>query len=250
MKTIFRGALSLFILIFFAGGAFGESSEIERIRAKLKSIVIPKIEFKKATLEEAIEFLRKAAWENDKEEKQPHWRGVPMIYLPGPQPSERDKEIFGEEFEDQITLELTDCRLGPALKFTSKLAGCYPVVTNLGLVVTSPFTGFLEYDKDDPNALEMKRKLRETIIPELDFTDVTIHEAIDFLRLKSGINFVVLPGSDGKRLGRPFITLKLRKIPVGEALDFICQVSGLHWFGVRGHAVVIAPGSAKAPEKE
>lgn len=108
------------------------------------------------------------------------------------------------------------------------------------------------------------RKLREIIIPVIDFENTTLEEAVDFLRLrcieldaneavatKKGLNFVMVPlkdlvlvdplaagtpktGIGGLRIS----SLKLRNIPIGEALKYICQATGTR-FEVDDHAVNI-----------
>jgi hypothetical protein len=108
------------------------------------------------------------------------------------------------------------------------------------------------------------RKLREIIIPVLDFENTTLEEAVDFLRLrcieldaneavatKKGLNFVMVPFKDlvlvdPLAAGTPktgigglrISSLKLRNIPIGEALKYICQATGTR-FEVDDHAVNI-----------
>jgi hypothetical protein len=108
------------------------------------------------------------------------------------------------------------------------------------------------------------RKLREIIIPSIDFEDTSLEEAVDFLRLrcmeldaneadaaKKGLNFVMVPlkdlvledpsvaGTSDAGIGDLRITaLRLRNIPIGEALKYICQASGTR-FEVDDHAVNI-----------
>lgn len=111
------------------------------------------------------------------------------------------------------------------------------------------------------------RKLREIIIPIIDFEDATLEEAVDFLRLrcmeldaneadpvKKGVNFVVAPtkeavvdpsadGSpEGGIKGPRIQSLRLRNVPLGEALKYICQASGTR-FEIDDHAVNIVSGA-------
>jgi hypothetical protein len=108
------------------------------------------------------------------------------------------------------------------------------------------------------------RKLREIIIPIIDFEDTTLEEAVDFLRLrcmeldanesdpaKKGVNFVVAPlqelapvdpfaeGTPGAVVKGPRIgALRLRSVPLGEVLKYICQATGTR-FEIDDHAVNI-----------
>jgi hypothetical protein len=108
------------------------------------------------------------------------------------------------------------------------------------------------------------RKLREIIIPIMDFENTTLEEAVDFLRLrcmeldaneadaaKKGLNFVLAPLQDVAPVdplaagtpdagigGLRIRVLQLRNVPVGEALKYICQATGTR-FEVDDHAVNI-----------
>jgi hypothetical protein len=108
------------------------------------------------------------------------------------------------------------------------------------------------------------RKLREIIIPIMDFENTTLEEAVDFLRLRcieldtneadaarKGLNFVMAPSkdlvlADPLAAGTPdagigglrISSLKLRNVPIGEALKYICQATGTR-FEVDDHAVNI-----------
>jgi hypothetical protein len=111
------------------------------------------------------------------------------------------------------------------------------------------------------------RKLREIIIPVIDFEDTSLEEAVDFLRLrcieldaneadavKKGLNFVIAPAKEpavdpfAERapeagIKSPLIpSLRLRNVPLGEALKYICQATGTR-FEVDDHAVNIVSGA-------
>lgn len=111
------------------------------------------------------------------------------------------------------------------------------------------------------------RKLREIVIPIMDFQDTTLEEAVDFLRLrcmeldakeadaaKKGLNFVIAPtkgpavdpfaeGTPEAGIKSPLIqSLRLRNVPLGEALKYICQATGTR-FEIDEHAVNIVKGA-------
>ena len=97
-------------------------------------------------------------------------------------------------------------------------------------------------------------KLNSIIIPRIDFEECTVEEAVDFLRLRSmeldatepnpakkGINLVVLLPAEGlppepRRIGE----LKLRNVPLGRALQYICEITRLR-YSVDDTAVILAP---------
>ncbi|MFN5580016.1 MAG: hypothetical protein ACK49X_10420, partial [Akkermansiaceae bacterium] len=120
-------------------------------------------------------------------------------------------------------------------------------------------------------------KLRNIIIPRIDFEDRTVEEAIDYLRLrageldvseldpaKKGINLVIrrpksnslggglvpaegeLPAGEdllggGGDLGAARIDeLRLRNVPLGVALTYICDKTNYR-YKVRNQVVVLSP---------
>jgi hypothetical protein len=117
--------------------------------------------------------------------------------------------------------------------------------------------------KDGP----IMQKLREIIIPKMDFEDCTLEEAVDFLRLRcieldsketdpnrKGVNFIIAPlaeptadpfASDPPKPGtrrRLIQSLKLSNVPISEALKYICQATGTR-FEIDDFAVNILDGA-------
>ncbi len=115
----------------------------------------------------------------------------------------------------------------------------------------------------------LPEKLRSIVIPVIDFEDTSVEEAIDFLRLRSreldvatsdpsrkGINFVVrkpkagavVDGSDdGATLGGSrdpgalrIKELRLRNVPLGEALKYICEATRLR-YKIDDYAITLVP---------
>ncbi|MFC7339508.1 hypothetical protein ACFQY0_20115 [Haloferula chungangensis] len=101
------------------------------------------------------------------------------------------------------------------------------------------------------------QKLKNIIIPVIDFEDTSIQEAIDFLRIRSieldtwemnpdfkGINFVIRqPRGDGGDFGAARIKqLRLRNVPLAEALDYICESTRMRW-STDDFAVTIKPAT-------
>ncbi|MEY4570643.1 MAG: hypothetical protein RLZZ398_2082 [Verrucomicrobiota bacterium] len=114
----------------------------------------------------------------------------------------------------------------------------------------------------------IERKLREIIIPGLDFENTSLEEAIDFLQVrcseldinepnpaKKGLSFVVVKSRELTKVapipeGTPdtgtkelqIESLRLRNIPLGEALKHICEATGTR-FEIDGQAVKIVIGA-------
>jgi general secretion pathway protein D len=119
----------------------------------------------------------------------------------------------------------------------------------------------------DSGATYILQKLRDIVIPVIDFEDTSVEEAIDYLRVRSielddeadpdrrGINFFLRSPQDGgggeddgldagggaQPVGtRRINELRLRNVPLSEALNFITEATDLRW-SVDDFAVTIKP---------
>jgi general secretion pathway protein D len=110
----------------------------------------------------------------------------------------------------------------------------------------------------------LSQKLKEIIIPELNFTDVDVADAIGYLeeqsraldREKIGVNFVLktassesaAPAVDGNNAATSppsvnrSLTLSLRNVPLDEVLRFITNLTNLR-YEVEEYAVYILPST-------
>jgi len=115
------------------------------------------------------------------------------------------------------------------------------------------------------------QKLKNIVIPVIDFEDTSVEEAIDYLRVRSieldtleldptkkGINFVIrkpqggaaaedgLDAGGGAAAAAPGAArineLRLRNVPLAEALNYICEATRLRW-SVDDFAVTIKPAT-------
>ncbi|MEP4079580.1 hypothetical protein [Haloferula sp.] len=99
------------------------------------------------------------------------------------------------------------------------------------------------------------QKLRNIIIPVIDFEDVSIEEAIDYLRVRSieldvmeldpeqkGINFVIRRSRSSNVGSARISKLRLRNVPLAEALNYICEATRLRW-STDDFAVTIKPAT-------
>lgn len=99
---------------------------------------------------------------------------------------------------------------------------------------------------------ENEKKLAEIILPKVEFQEVRLGDAIAFLRDQSrkldkstddenlkGLNFLLIPG-ENPEVSEILITLKLKNVPLGEALRYTTSLANLK-FKVEPHVVVIRP---------
>jgi general secretion pathway protein D len=93
---------------------------------------------------------------------------------------------------------------------------------------------------------DIDQKLK-SIFLSLDFNNATIEEATNFLHSESqqidpdhkGINFIILPVASST--AKP-ISLTLNKVPLGEALRYICQIANVK-YKIQDYAISIVPFS-------
>lgn len=127
----------------------------------------------------------------------------------------------------------------------------------------SPSAGAPGIVKRDPARAFIQNKLNTIIIPRIDFEDVTVEEAIDFLRLraveldvsekdpaKRGINFVIRNPRPAAATAGPAPTirrLRLKNVPLAMMLKYVCDQTNRH-YTVDETAIVISPKNEAGAE--
>jgi len=114
--------------------------------------------------------------------------------------------------------------------------------------LVDPATGKPVGAKPADEASPLQAKLARIILPSVVFADVPVSEAVEYLRRKSqdldttttdpnqkGVNIIVKAGG---KTAEARITLDLKNIPLGEALRYVAQLSGLQLV-VEPHAVLL-----------
>lgn len=216
------------------------------IETKLQKIIIPRISFENTRLSEAVDFLRVRSLELDSAESGPDEKGVNFMVK---MPRDRVEPVIAE-------LDLKNVPLGTALKYICELTEMSYSAEEFAVVLRPE----AKAEKKEPVDLKkspVEIKLREIIIPVVNFENTAIEDALEFLRMRSteldektvdpnkkGVNFVLRP-AEGEKL--PVIPgLRLRNVPISVALDYICQVTGTRW-QADDHAVVITPAVVDDP---
>lgn len=190
---------------------------------KLSTIVLPQVEFRGASLEEAIEFLRIKSRQFDTSTTDDKQKGVPIILRKedGPPVS--------------IGVNLTNIPLVEALRYVTELADYQYQVTAYAVLVqkrgqnAKPPAATPDGAGRPPVAAGNAHAVGQIIIPEIKMRGASLEEAVEFIRLKSrdmdphqqGANIIIKPG--GKANAR--ITLDLKDIPVLEALHYIAELA-------------------------
>jgi bla regulator protein BlaR1 len=219
----------------------------ELLQQKMKSLIIPSINFNDATVEEAVQLLNQRSQALDTSEADPAKRGVYFRLLsPG--------AIAGEPVElPKITLQLQDMPLSAVLQHICDAANLYYSVSDK-VVILFPGgkrTVNVGAPKNSPAQELLQQKMNSLIIPTINFNNATVEEAIQFLLQQSqaldtnesdpqkrGVNFALqLPDSADASLK---VSMRSQNLPLVAALQSICDAANLQ-FTVTDQAVVISP---------
>jgi hypothetical protein len=233
----------------------------KNIIAKLNKIIIPKIEFREATVRECIAFLHQKSVELDPAPDVAR-RGVGIDSKTDPEPAGTLPPGFTpapggavvSPDDTKISLSLTNIPLGDAIHYIAFLGGMKAGFDSHGLLFEPLAAG--QGLKDDPlnpsfnggNNRAMTAKLDRIIIPEIEIREASLDQVIAFLRQKSieldalekdpakkGVNIFFKPGDPGTK----FI-FSLTNIPLGEALSCVARTAGCKLI-IDPHAVVLEP---------
>lgn len=250
---------------------------------RAEEIILPKVEFKEATLKEAVEFFRVKSRTNDGSGK-----GVNITLS-------SDAENSGV----RLTLSLKDVPLSEALRYTAELS-------NMELTADE-FTLFLKKKQDEkpkpearaPVKSEAWEKAGKIILPRVKFSYTTVTDAVEFLNTKAkemdpeknGVTILLVQrklrafGEDAKTVGRTRIsygspsqpprapdstgqntdaekpkttivlspeasggdaqvTLDLTDVPLTEALRYVAELAGMELVA-DPQALILRPRSAE-----
>jgi hypothetical protein len=210
-------------------------------QATAEEILLPWVDFKEATVREAIDYLRKKSKELDIEHKD-------SLVLLRPNAGADAK----------ITLSLRNVTILDALKHVVELADLELRAEPFALVVqpaTSPRPEILKLppvpEPGTPEAALMDRA-KKLILPQLAWHETTTDEGVNYLRVRSaqfdpdglGVNIVV-KHSAKSRSAR--ISIAATDVTVNEMLVRLAQLSGLE-LGVHASAFYLHPPTARVAE--
>jgi hypothetical protein len=212
-----------------AGKVPGEpaSGGVKSVRKKAERIIIARLVFRGATLQEAVDFLRKKSIDLDNLEENPSEKGVNfVIKSPNPQAAEA-----------RLTLSLANVSLMDAATHVALLAGLELVTEQYALVMqprgmSDPKATLDPENKAAPGpAAAIRRKAETIMIPRLELREATLAESVDFLRRrvrdldpeKLGVNIVL---QNAPNPG-PRVTLSLSNVPVLEAVKYVANLANL-----------------------
>lgn len=197
-----------------------------KIQQKLDEIIFPVVQFQKATIEEALEYLRIKSRDLDTSSTPSAEKGITVV--------------IKETSTAPITIDLRDVSLGIALKYCAELAGLKHRVEPYAVVVAADF-------KEAYSAPPVLGNADKIIFPTVQFSGATLEEAAEFFRIKSrdldpskkGVNILIKTGGASVK-----ISLDLRNIPLSEALNYAAQLSGCQ-LTVDSNIYVLSPSNTR-----
>jgi hypothetical protein len=199
-----------------------------RISTKLDTILIPSIEFTYASLEEALSRVGLYSMDLDPAEPDPTKKGVNFVIFkprvadgqPAPKPA-------------RVMLSMSDA---PLRRILDEIA----TQSDTRYTIGESSVDFLPAaDKDaapeakattriGPKAMENLKRLRTIVIPKIEFKDITLVEAVNFLNarveeLSQGAPMPLIKIGTHMSADARIKELRLRNIPLAEALLYCCE---------------------------
>ncbi|MEC5128634.1 hypothetical protein VSU19_17870 [Verrucomicrobiales bacterium BCK34] len=221
------------LLVFISSATFCDAQSPAQ---KLQSIIFPSIEFNDAALHEVLDFLQAGSAEISGSPS----GGVNFI-LNG------DDELRNLP----IALKLQNVSLGQALWFLLEMAKLDIKIDQHAVMLSEAEEWTRRPTKPSAADKAVAQKLREMVVPGVEFSSVPLSDAIDLMRAyssqldtsepapkKRGINFVYIPDSAAGE--EPGITFTLTQVPLMEVLRYTAELSGFEARIEKG-VVVIAP---------
>ena len=220
----------LALFISFTASARSEDLTMED---KVQKIMFPVVQFKDATIEQAVEYIRVKSRDLDTISQPPVTKGVSIVLRCG-------------GLTDTISLDLRDAPLIEVVRYCAERVGLQYRVEKHAVVLAAKF----EEKLAPPAAMPppVLGNADQIIFPTVQFRDATLAEAAEYFRVKSrdldpakqgGVNIVVKPGGADVK-----ITLDLRDIPLPHVLAYAADLSG-HQLSTDGQSYLLTPLKAE-----
>ncbi len=213
---------------------------VRELTDKMKRIVIPAIDFEDAPLEEVVDFLRARSVALDKEAPEDS-RGVNFVIR-----GARDPHAPPRPPLPRVTLKARDVSILTTMQLVARQIGYKFIVDRFAvtLLPNNPEDKDNEPPRRNPPlppppqgpAADLAQKL---IIPRVDFEDVSLQQAMDFIRQRSaeldpgkkGLKIELAPNANPEARVRE---LRLRNVPISQALRYCCEATRHQWTDDKG----------------
>ncbi len=191
-----------------------------KITEKLGKITLPTVNLSNVTLEEAVDYLRVRSRALDPKRKPGH-EGLGINFV---------LHTKGREKKVIQNLSAKNVSMATLIKAINEKTGTKAFITEDAVIITEPTVKIdFEHQGDEPNKAKVLKpeikRLKETIIPLVDFKDTSLDECMDFLRLSSyqlgkGFNFV----NTEKNLETK-MTLRLSNVSLLNTLRYVSLIT-------------------------
>ena len=209
-------------------GILEQQSPIFSAAEALKFIVIPKVSFQDATIEEAIEYLRS--------------RGV-CIDSPNEGPYTVNTILIPEDADSKtsISLDLKDVTMGAVLAKITDMAGKTLTVQSHAVII-GPRKAKAPSWKTIAGL-----KSNHIIFPVVEFQGATLEEAVEYFRVGSRLHDPQKTGAEvlikSGPVDKPVISVSLIDMPMPEALNYCAELAGFK-LRVEGQNFLLTPSDS------
>jgi hypothetical protein len=233
------------------------------IADKLNRMIIPRMDIEDRTVEEVLDFIRLRVVEIDETESEPTKKGVSMMIRrpkgePDSQPIDESSDdlLGGGESPDAKRipeLRVRNVSVAAALRYICLMADIRCEVDGRLTISPrdpdAPWNSYGSVLEEQGDTKAIATRLSQIRQPRIDFENKSIHEAIDFLRLKFAeieterkINFVIhVP----KGMETPYIDkLQMTDASFEEVLKEICSKTGMR-YELDPYSVILVPKDLK-----
>lgn len=206
---------------------------VSKLAAQLEALILPRLDFKDASLASALDALRQMAAKASNGSLRPGLVTAPGLDTTTP-----------------VTLHLTQIPWMEALRYVGDLADVDFAVDDYAISVKQRLPGSALTTKT-PAAMAQRKALQALVLPKVEFTEIPLGSALDALCLQVAAasggrvrpSFVIEPGLDGSAP----VTLHLASIPFTEALAYLGDVADAQ-FVVERYAISARPGKYSAAQ--
>ncbi|SHK21680.1 hypothetical protein SAMN02745181_3451 [Rubritalea squalenifaciens DSM 18772] len=258
MKSLLLPLLALLCALPLSASEDSRPAFADVLARRVESTVIPKVDFRNITMDQALDYLRQRSAEIQRE-----GRAVPSR-IPQPTPGkEGEPEGIGPGAK-RLTFQASDITTGDALRACCRLTGNDAYVTSVGtLIVKKGHKPFASPDENrtliwysvhrqhtsltklqDSASEQILARLEDTILTEVAINNQSLATALKTINSRSSptatsptiIDIKLQSGSTQSSTGSststqnpPTVTLNARTIPFAQAVDFLCTQAGYTW---------------------
>jgi hypothetical protein len=203
------------------------------IGSKYKSVIIPIVEFKDATVQSCFEYLKTQTAAVTQGKTQ-----INFVY-----------NLPEDMKQKRISMRLKSVPLATAIDYMTQLAGAEKRLEKYAVVIAEPGRASGPLETEASEVRQARASLRALKLTSVEFKDLPVAQAFDQLRefatRDSGGTEqpnIIVALSDADKASKK-ISMDLKDIPFFEALRLICENQDLQW-KAGSYAITVSPLAA------